>query len=94
MCLFRCGPRNRAAAARCGRGRCELPAILRITPLARITSDCDFLAAGPPISAGEWLRAHPATVVPAILRYDFCAAKLLIQEPRLRKGMSAEKNQI
>ena len=25
-------PRNRAAAAACGRGRCDFPAILRLTP--------------------------------------------------------------
>ena len=42
---------------------------------------CDFVAAGeaetPAISAAEWLRARlrPVTVVTAILRCDFCAAK-------------------
>ena len=34
-------PRSRAAAATCGRGRCELPAILRLTP--KIASGLQFV---------------------------------------------------
>ena len=53
-------PQNRAAAATCGHGRCELPAILRLTPKSLAASD--FFAAGeaknPAISAAEWLRAR------------------------------------
>ena len=53
-------PRNRAAAATCGHGRCELPAILRVTPKSLAASD--FFAAAeaknPAISAAEWLRAR------------------------------------
>ena len=53
-------PQNRAAAATCGHGRCELPAILRVTQKSLAASD--FFAAAeaknPAISAAEWLRAH------------------------------------
>ena len=50
-------PQNRAAAATCGRGRCELPAILRATQKSLAASDF-FAAENPAISAAEWLRAH------------------------------------
>ena len=53
-------PQNRAAAATCGHGRCELPAIVRVTQKSLAASD--FFAAAeaknPTISAAEWLRAH------------------------------------
>ena len=53
-------PQNRAAAATCGRGRCDFPAILRLTPKSLAASD--FFAAAeaknPAISAAEWLRAR------------------------------------
>ena len=53
-------PQNRAAAATCGHGRCELPAILRVTQKSLAASD--FFAAAeaknPAISAAELLRAH------------------------------------
>ena len=72
-------PRNRAAAATCGRGRCEIPAILRVIP--KIASDCNFVAAGeaksPAISAAEWLGSPlAATVVIMIWRCEFCAAEV------------------
>ena len=72
-------PQNRAAAATCGRGRCELPAILRLTPKSLAASD--FFAAGEakkPCDFCSGMVASPlaATMVTAILRCDFCAAKL------------------
>ena len=70
---------NRAAAATCGRGRCELPVILRVTHKSLAASDfflrppkrkpCDFCN-------GMVASLLAATVVTAILRCDFCAAKL------------------
>ena len=71
-------PRNRAAAATCGHGCCELPAILRATQKSLAASDffcgrrnekpCDFCS-------GMVASPLAATVVIAILRCDFCAAK-------------------
>ena len=54
-------PQNRAAAATCSHGRCELPAILRVTQKSLAASDFFFAAAeakNPAVSAAEWLRAH------------------------------------
>ena len=86
-------------------GHCELPAILRVTPKSAAASDffsgrrsekpCDFCTG---------MVANPlvATVVTgsAILRCDFCAAKVLIEDPTTaaivsfplkdRKGLSPE----
>ena len=57
----RCGRENRAAAATCGCGRCERPAILRLTP--EIASGYRSFAAGEAqnlaISTAEWLLASP-----------------------------------
>ena len=58
--LWSLRPGNRAAAATCGHGRCELPAILRVTQKSLAASDL-FAAAeakNPAISAAEWLRAR------------------------------------
>ena len=61
----------------CGRGRCELPAILRLIPKSLADSDflrpakrktCDFCS-------GMVASPLAATVVTAILRCDFCAAE-------------------
>ena len=53
-------PRNRAAAATCGHGRCELPVVLRVAQKSLAASD--FFAATEAknlaISAVEWLRAR------------------------------------
>ena len=57
-------PRNRAVAATCGRGRCELPAILRLPQKSLAAGE----AQSPAISAAEWLRARLQP--PAILRCD------------------------
>ena len=70
--------RNRAAAATCGRGRCELPAIVRATP--KIASGWRFFGgrqSEKPCDFCSGMVASPlaATVVTAILRCDFCAAK-------------------
>ena len=52
-------PPNRVAPPTCGRGHCELPAILSLT---KIAGDCDLLAAGAAkisaVSATERLRAR------------------------------------
>ena len=71
-------PRNRAAAATCGRGRCDFPAILRLTP--KIASGWRCLCgrqSEKPCDFCNGMVASPlaATVVTAILRCDFCAAK-------------------
>ena len=78
--LWSLQPQNRAAAATCGCGRCELPAILRLTPKIasgqrfffgrRSQKPCDFCS-------GMAASIFAATMVTAILRCDFCAAKLL-----------------
>ena len=76
-------PHNRAAAATCGRGRCELPAILRQTP--KIASGQRFfLAAGKvkktpcDFCSGMAESTLAATVVTAILRCAFCVAEVLV----------------
>ena len=53
-------PRNCAAAVICGHGRCELPAILRVTQKSLAASDLVAAAEAknPAISATEWLRAR------------------------------------
>ena len=60
--LWSLRPRNRAAAATCGHGRCELPAISRVTQKSLAASVFFFFAAAeaknPAISAAEWLRAR------------------------------------
>ena len=58
-------PRNRAAAATCGRGRCELPAIWRLTP--KIASGQRFFVAG-------------EAKTPAISALRFCVAILCRQD--------------
>ena len=65
-------PRNRAAAATCGRGRCELPAILKVTP--KIASDCFFFCgwqSEKPCDSCSRMVTSPL----AAIRCDFCAAK-------------------
>ena len=68
-------PRDRAAAATCGCGGCELPAILRVT--FKIARDCDINFCGrrskKPSDFCNGMVAGPlaATVVTAILRCDF-----------------------
>ena len=76
--LWSLRPRNRAAAATCGRGRCELPANSMLTPKSLAASDlfcgrrsekpCDFYS-------GMVASPLAATVVTAILRCDFRAVK-------------------
>ena len=90
-------PRNRAAAATCGHGRCDLPAILRVTQKSLAASD--FFAAAEAkniaISAAEWLRARlalAATVATAILRCDFCAAKEGFLEGTFAKALRKQKH--
>ena len=55
----RCG-REIAQLRRLAAGRCELPAILRLTPKSLAASDffADGEAKNPAISAAEWLRAR------------------------------------
>ena len=69
-------PRNPAAAATCGRGRCELPAILRLNPPNRYHFERPAKCKNPASSAPKWLRARLRP--PWSLRFcprDFCAAK-------------------
>ena len=76
--------RNRVAAATCGRGRCEVPAILRVTQESLVSSDffCgrQFEKSERPCDFCSGMVASPvaATVVTAISRCDSCAAKLPI----------------
>ena len=72
-------PQNRAAAATCGHARCELPVILRLTQKSLAASDffCARRSKKPfDFCSGMVASPFAATVVTAILRCDFCAAKL------------------
>ena len=73
------GRRGHKIPHTCGRGRCELPATLRVTPKSlaiamscgwRSNSLCDFCS-------GMVASPLAATVVTVILRCELCAAKLV-----------------
>ena len=79
-------PQNRAAAATCGHGRCELPAIWRVTQKSLAASDfvCGRRSEKPcNFCSGMVASPLAATVVTAILRCDFCAAKNTMREENL-----------
>ena len=79
MSRGRCGRKIAPLRRLAARGRCELPAILRVTPTKSLAAS-DFFAAGDAKNPSDFcsgMVASPlaATVVTAILRCDFCAAK-------------------
>ena len=89
MSRGRCGRKNRAAAATCGRGRCDSAVVaaiflrfLRLTPKIASGYSDFFLRAGDAkkpcdFCSGRVASPLAATVGPLrFLRCDFCAAKV------------------